>query len=227
MTTTETTLTESFAGSYSTLRVSDLEHCVHVELVRPHKKNAIDQRRSTRCTPPVRCSRRRRSRCWSARPGSSRPGPTSASAGASERRARGINSSHLRPGSPPDADDRARRRLCAGRGSGARLRVRLPDRHPAREDRQPRDRSRHPGRRRCLLAAGASWSVSRWPRRSCWPAGSSTPTRRTRCGCSTRSSSRDLEAAGQRWADRIAEQGPPSPYASPRPSSTRPARRTR
>lgn len=42
MTTTETTLTESFAGSYSTLRVSDLEHCVHVELVRPHKKNAID-----------------------------------------------------------------------------------------------------------------------------------------------------------------------------------------
>ena len=36
----------------------------------------------------------------------------------------------------------------------------------------------------------------------------------------------DLEAAGHRLADRIARQGR-SPYASPRPSSTRPARRTR
>jgi enoyl-CoA hydratase len=38
MTTTET----GFSTSYSTLRVVDLEHCVHVELARPHKKNAID-----------------------------------------------------------------------------------------------------------------------------------------------------------------------------------------
>ena len=220
--------------------VEEAEDRVVLRLNRPEVRNAIDQQTVDRAARGLRAARggapggaaRRRGRHLRGRR-RHRPAARTPTRGRAARH----QLQHLRPDpAAADADDR---RCSTGTRSAAAPSSPTPATSGSARpdpDRQPRARARASSPPPAPPGGWPSWSGSRWPRRSCSPAGSSTPPRRADLRLLTEVvEPEELLAAGHRLggpdrragaAGGPAHQGglPRAPRGAPAASTTWPRR---